>query len=187
MKRIVPLILAFASVNCSDGSEDSRAICALVDASGTYVDERGTAVRLLQRTLVRELRAGDTVILGTINSRSYDPGNIELRTQIASRPSVAVQQRVKVAEALHRLSEPERGARYTDISGGVLLCRDLLSETDSRHRSVLLLSDLVEELKPGDVRELDALDGIGVTAINVKRMERDQRDPARYRRRLDAF
>ncbi|MEO0814514.1 MAG: hypothetical protein AAFY60_16765, partial [Myxococcota bacterium] len=38
-----------------------------------------------------------------------------------------------------------------------------------------------------DVRELDALDGIGVTAINVKRMERDQRDPARYRRRLDAF
>ena len=78
-------------------------------------------------------------------------------------------------------------ARYTDISGGVLLCRDLLAETHAAKRTVLLLSDLVEDLKPGDVRELEDLDGLSVTAINVKRMAQDQKNPRRYRKRLDAF
>ncbi|MEO1175098.1 MAG: hypothetical protein AAFX94_24045, partial [Myxococcota bacterium] len=172
---------------CTDGSEHSRAICALVDASGTYADERARAVELLQRTLVRELRPGDSVILGLITGQSYTPENIVLRTRIEARPSVALEQRTAVADALESLSAPTRAARYTDISGGVLLCRDLLAETHAAKRTVLLLSDLVEDLKPGDVRELEDLDGLSVTAINVKRMAQDQKNPRRYRKRLDAF
>lgn len=174
---------------CTDGSEDARALCALVDASGTYADERTKAVDLLRRVLVSELRAGDTVLIGLIDARSYDPDNIMLQSRIAERPSVAVRQRAEVAAALLELASPQGSARYTDISGGLMMCRDLLAESAAPHRSILLLSDLVEDLKPGDVRELDrdALDGLRVLAINVKRMERDQRNPKAYTQRIAEF
>ncbi len=184
----IPLALSLV-VGCSDGTDDARALCALVDASGTYADERARAVELLSRVLVSELRAGDTVIVGSIDARSYDPDNITLQARIGERPSMAVRQRAAVVDALDGLAASGESARYTDISGGMMMCRDLLAEAKASNRSVLLLSDLVEDLKPGDIRDLegDALSGIRVTAINVKRMERDQRDPKAYEKRITEF
>ncbi|MEM6729973.1 MAG: hypothetical protein AAF658_00365 [Myxococcota bacterium] len=189
MRTALTLILTMISVACTDGKENARAICALVDTSGTYSDERLRAVDLLQRTLISELRAGDTVILGTIDADSYDPDNIATLATIGDRPSVAVRQKAAIARALTKLAETVKPAKYTDISGGLLLCRDFLSEVKSARPSVLVLSDLVEELKPGHVRELepDSLAGLTVTAINVKRMRADRRDPKFYAQRIEAW
>ena len=54
---------------------------------------------------------------------------------------------------------------------------------------MLIFSDLEEDLPAGMRRELDPteFEGVEVMAVNVKRLQRDGRDPDIFRKRLDTW
>jgi hypothetical protein len=176
-----------AAAACSDGRAHARAICVLVDVSGTYADQRAEAVRIVERGLLPRVRPGDSLMVIRIGERSYDRGSVEAVVSFDSQPSRANAQKLALAGKLDRFARPgARPERYTDISGALLLAAEYLRETRAGRKSIVIFSDLREELPRGARRTLGPgeLQGIEVTAINVKRLAEDNRDPAAYRARL---
>ena len=70
-----------------------------------------------------------------------------------------------------------------------MLAAEYLGETGAGSRVLLIFSDMQEDLPRGAVRHLDEseLAGTHVVAMNVKRLERDQADPAVFRGRLEGW
>jgi len=177
------LLLACA---CSDGRAHARATCVLIDVSGTYADQRTEAVRIVERGLLPRLRPGDSLFVIRIEDRSYDRASVEASVELDSQPSRANAQKLALAAKLDRFAQARSHARYTDISGALLLASEYLRETRAGRKSIVVFSDMKEELPRGSRRSLDPgeLAGIDVTAINVKRLAADNLDPAGYRSRL---
>jgi hypothetical protein len=176
----------FLACSCSDGRSHARATCVLVDVSGTYADQRPEVVRILERGVLPRLRPGDTLIVIRIDERSYDRASVEAAVTFDSQPSRANAQKLALAAKLDRFGQSRARARYTDISGALLLAAEYLRETRAGHKGILVFSDMKEELPRGSRRSLGAgeLEGIEVTAMNVKRLAADNLDPAEYRKRL---
>jgi len=103
-----------------------------------------------------------------------------------AQPSRANAQKLALAAKLDRFAEGRSRARYTDISGALLLASEYLRETRAGQKSIVIFSDMKEELPRGSRRDLapGELAGIHVTALNVKRLAADNLDPAAYRSRL---
>ncbi|HEY7724359.1 MAG TPA: hypothetical protein VH880_03440 [Anaeromyxobacteraceae bacterium] len=178
------LLLACA---CTDGRASARATCVLVDVSGTYADQRQEVVRIVQSGLLPRMRPGDSFIVIRIHDRSYDRASVEASVTFDSQPSRANAQKLALAGKLDRFARSEgRAARYTDISGAILLAAEYLRESRAGARSIVIFSDMKEELPRGSRRTLGPgeLQGIEVTAMNVKRLAADNLDPAGYRNRL---
>jgi hypothetical protein len=178
-----------AAAACSDGRSHTRATCALVDVSGTYADQRPEVVRILRSGVLPKVRPGDTFMLLRVDDGSYGAENVEVKATFDSQPSRANAQKLTMAARLDRFASSRARARYTDISGGLLLAAEYLRETRSGKKTIVVFSDLKEELPPGARRALGPkeLEGIDVVAINVKRLGADKLDPAAYRKRLAAW
>jgi hypothetical protein len=103
-----------------------------------------------------------------------------------ARPSKANAQKLALAQKLDRLGEGRPAATHTDIHGAMMLGSEYLHELSSGSRVMLVFSDLEEDLAPGTVRSLgeDEFEGIHVVAMNVKRLQGDNADPAVFRNRL---
>lgn len=178
------LLLAAA---CTDARSHARATCVLVDVSGTYADQRDEVVRVIRSGLLPEARPGDSFTVIRIDEGSYDRRAVEATATFDSQPSRANAQKLTLAGKLDRFARSRtRAARYTDISGALLLAADYLRQTQAGRKSIVIFSDMREELPPGSRRALapGELRGIDVVAMNVKRLASDNRDPAGYRRRL---
>lgn len=178
------LLLAGA---CSDGRAHAHATCVLVDVSGTYFDQRAEAVRIIERGLLPKVQPGDSLFVLRIHDRSYDKASVEAAATFDTQPSRANAQKLALAAKLDRFARSEgRPARHTDISGALLLAAEYLRETRAGRKSIVIFSDLKEELPRGARRTLGPgeLAGIEVTAMNVKRLAADELDPAAYRARL---
>jgi hypothetical protein len=180
---VLGVLLAAA---CSDGHSHARATCVLVDVSGTYADQRAEVGRIVKSGLLPKVRPGDTFILMRIDDGSYGADNVEAKITFDSQPSRANAQKLTLAAKLEQFSGSRGRARYTDISGGLLLAAEYLRETRAGRKTIVIFSDMREELPPGARRTLGAkeLEGIEVVAMNVKRLDADQLDPAAYRKRL---
>ena len=77
------------------------------------------------------------------------------------------------------------GSQYTDITGGILQAAEFLDETRAGRKTILVFSDMQEELKPGYVRDFSLdLAGIRVVALNVTKLRGDQIDPRKYQQRI---
>ncbi len=183
---IFVLITAMLS-GCTDARHYAQATCILVDVSGTYADQRPDVVRIIQSGLLPKARPGDSVVLMRIDGDSYEKGNIETSVTFDTQPSHANAQKLSFAKGLDAFAQSEVKSRYTDISGALMLCGEYLKETGAGKRTVVIFSDMKEELPKGVRRKLsaDELAGARVVAMNVKRLERDNQDPQGYRRRLD--
>lgn len=178
------LLLACA---CEDSRSHARATCVLVDVSGTYADQRDEVVRVVRSGLLPEVRPGDSFTVIRIDDRSYDRRAVEATVTFDSQPSRANAQKLTLAGKLDRFARSrERAARYTDISGALLLAADYLRETHAGRKSIVIFSDLKEELPPGAHRALGPgeFKGIDIVAMNVKRLSADNRNPDEYRKRL---
>jgi len=180
----VGLLLACA---CTDSRSYAHATCVLVDVSGTYADQRDQVVRILRSGLLPTVRPGDSFTIIRIGDKSYDERAVEASVTFDSQPSRANAQKLALAGKLDRFAQSRaHAARYTDISGALLLAVDHLRETRAGRKSIVIFSDMKEELPPGSRRALGPgeFQGIDVIAMNVKRLARDNLDPAGYRHRL---
>lgn len=180
-----PLLVALL-LGCSDGTAYRQAICALVDVSGTYADQRATAVRILKREVLPAMVPGDTLVVIRVDGESYDQENVAARMTLDARPSRANAQKLALARRLDALAEDGAAARHTDLPGAMMLGAEHLRETPAGSRVLVVMSDLAEDLPDGARRQLseDEFRGIRVVALNVKQLRRDRADPSAFRRRL---
>ncbi len=75
---------------------------------------------------------------------------------------------------------------YTDITGGLLQAIEFLNEKGTGRKTILIFSDLKEDLEEGYVRDLSLeLDGFEVVALNVTKLRSDNVDPREYLGRLE--
>jgi len=89
------------------------------------------------------------------------------------------------AQKIDEFVKDVKSSPYTDISGGILQARDWLNETGSGKKTILIFSDMEEELPKGHVRDFPLeLRGIKVVALNVTKLRSDIIDPREYLDRL---
>ena len=184
------LLAAWAAVcGCSDARRYDQAIGVLIDVSGTYADQRAETVRVIKREVIPQMLPGDTLFVARIDSESYDRDNVEALLTLDRRPSHANAQKLEVARQLDAFAARPLGSAHTDIPGAIMLASEYLGETAAGSRVLLIFSDLQEDLPRGETRRLaeQELTGMRVVAMNVKRLGRDQADPAGFRTRIDGW
>ena len=192
MRRLAAILLASvmaAGVACTDASHYARATAILVDVSGTYADQKPEVVRIIQRGLLPKARPGDSLFLLRIDNQSYEKGNLEASVTLDPQPSKANAQKLRFARRLDAFAKARRASGHTDITGALMLAAEYLRETGAGEKTIVVFSDMKENLPKGVRRKLGPgeLDGIRVVAMNVKKLARDNINPAIYRRRLAAW
>jgi hypothetical protein len=187
MKRIV--VAALLAGSCSSGAQYAHAVCALVDVSGTYVDQKEEVVNVIRRGLLPRLTPGDSLYVIRIDEESYKRGNVEASVKLDVRPSKANAQKLQFATQLEAFAHRKTRAPHTDIRGAMMLGAEYLRESGAGRRTMVVFSDMEEDLPRGVKRELaaDELKGVRVVAMNVKRLAADNADPSGYRKRLSTW
>lgn len=188
-KQLYSLLLitsAFISTSCSDNKEYETAICALADISGTYAKEKKGMVKIIQAGIVPKLVPGDSLVLITIDSNSFNDDNIKAKLNLDYRPSQANKQRLKFASTLADFAKKKASAKYTDISGAMMLCAGHLKSTEAGTQLMFIFSDMKEELKKGIKRSFnkDEFTNIDIAAMNVIKLNADSKNPQIFRDRM---
>jgi hypothetical protein len=81
-----------------------------------------------------------------------------------------------------------KSSPYTDITGGILQAIEFLNEAGTGRKTILIFSDLKEELKKGYIRDIPLqLNGFDVVALNVTKLRTDNIDPREYMDRLEEW
>lgn len=183
------LLLSLTLASCSDTSEDkyARGIYLLLDTSGTYTKELTKAQQLINYMLA-VLEPGDTFAVARIDSASFSEKDIVARVVLDSRPSVANKQKREFARQVEAFVTSVESSAYTDISGGILQGVEYLNEAKVRTKTIMIYSDLKEDLPKGYVRNFDlVLDGFTVQALNVTKLRADNQNPQEYLDRLSQW
>lgn len=188
-KQLYSLLLitsAFVATGCSDNKEYETAICALADISGTYAKEKKGMVKIIQAGIVPKLVPGDSLVLITIDSNSFNDDNIKAKLNLDYRPSQANKQRLKFASTLADFAKKKASAKYTDISGAMMLCAGHLKSTEAGTQLMFIFSDMKEELKKGIKRSFnkDEFTNIDIAAMNVIKLNADSKNPQIFRDRM---
>jgi hypothetical protein len=187
--RSALLLAVLLAASCTSGTQYSQAIVALVDVSGTYADQRPEVVSVIRKGVLPKLTPGDTLIVIRIDSESYKKANVEASVTLDPRPSKANAQKLALASTLDEFSHKPLRSAHTDIRGAMMLAAEYLRETNAGRRTMVIFSDLEEDLPRGVKREMapDELKGVRVLAMNVKRLGPDNANPTAYRARLASW
>jgi len=188
-KSLAALLLAALLASCAGGRRYDQAICALIDVSGTYADEKAEVASILKREVLPAMLPGDTLLVIRIDSESYSKNNVEALTTLDARPSRANAQKLALAQKLDAFAARATPSAYTDILGAMLLGSEYLREMEAGSRVMLVFSDLEQDLPAGAKRKIETGEfaGIQVVAMNVKRLHSDNVDPEAYRGRLASW
>jgi hypothetical protein len=191
--RVLVLLVVLVSINgCGSGSDqpqsDSQAIYMLMDTSGTYTKELEQAQRVINYTL-SELKPGDSFSLARIDTGSFSEKDIITKATFDGRPSVSNEQKRAFQEKVSNFMKHVKGSSYTDITGGILQAIEYLNETGAGHKTILIFSDLKEDLQAGYVRKGIPLplNGFKVVALNVTKLRSDNVDPRKYLARVKSW
>ena len=192
MKSVVGVLAVLLSLSlsglqgCSEPVE-KKAVYVLVDTSGTY-SKQFDKVKVVLRYLLGSLQPGESLALAQIDSESFNEKDIIARMTFDLRPSMANSQKRAFLESVDKFSKNIRPSRYTDITGGILQAIEYLNETQAGKRTIIVFSDLKEEIKKGQVRDFPiSFNGIHVVAINVTKLKSDSVDPREYQKRVDEW
>ena len=99
-----------------------------------------------------------------------------------------VQAKRLFAERISAFVGSATSSPYTDITGGLLQAIEFLNEKGPAEKTVLIFSDLKEDLDEGYIRDIEFnLDGYRIVALNVTKLRSDNVDPREYLARLDAW
>jgi hypothetical protein len=188
MKKTL-LALALLAASCSSGAQYAQAVVALVDVSGTYADQKPQVVEVIRRGLLPKLSPGDSLIVIRIDSESYRKDNVEASLKLDVRPSKANAEKLAFAQQLDAFAHRPGKAAHTDIRGAMMLGAEYLRETGAGKKTMVVFSDMAEDLPRGVKRDMapDELKGVRVLAMNVKRLAADNADPTGYRQRLSGW
>jgi hypothetical protein len=184
--------LFFLLAGCSGSGEDApknrhRGVYMLIDTSGTYTKELGKAQNII-KFLLAKLNPGDSFAVARIDTGSFSEKDIVAKVTLDDRPSMANQQKRIFAEEVDEFVRTVKPASYTDITGGVLQAVEFLNEKDPGRKTILIFSDLKEDLDKGYIRDIEfKLKGFQVIALNVTKLASDNYDPKRYLARLEQW
>jgi hypothetical protein len=176
--------LALIVAACST-QDHSHAVYMLIDTSGTYATEARRAQTIVNY-LLGTLQPGDALAIAQVDSRSFTEKNIIAKATFDRRPSEANNQKRAFRDAIERYVQTVRASAHTDITGGVLQAGEFLNETRAGNKTLLIFSDMQEELDKSTLRDFPIdLKGIRVVAVNVVKLRTDNVDPRRYMGRLE--
>jgi hypothetical protein len=186
-RRHFGLGLAALAAGCADPRSHTQAVYMLVDTSGTYAEEVNKA-QLIVNYLLGTLQPGDSLAVARVKSRSFSEKDIVAKATFDSRPSQANAQKRAFREQMEAFTRSATGSAYTDITGGLIQGSMFLGETGAGHKTILIFSDMQEELDKVTVRDFPIdLKDIRVVAVNVVKLRPDNVDPRRYLGRLEAW
>ena len=186
--RILLLASALLLASCSGERQAANTgVYMLLDTSGTYAQELEKAEQIIRYTLSR-LDATDVFAVARIDTGSFSEKDIVAKAAFDDRPSAVNRQKRAFAESVHSFVENVESSPYTDITGGILQAVEFLNEKDPGNKTILIFSDLKEDLEEGYVRDIDInLDGFEVIALNVTKLRSDNMDPREYLGRLEEW
>jgi len=185
------LAIAFAAAallsGCGSKVSHNQAVYVLVDTSGTYAREVGKAQAVINY-LLGSLNPGDALAVGRVKSRSFSEKDIIAKVSLNKDPLQANAQKRTFSEQIAKFTKTAKstgGSKYTDITGGVMQAAEFLQETGAGRKTIIIFSDMQEELDYKTVRDFPIrLDGIRIIALNVTKLETDNVDPRKYVGRL---
>src|SRR4051812_45266152 len=186
-RQFVIGIGAATLAGCGDSRSHAQAVYMLVDTSGTYALEVDKAQAIVSY-LLGTLQSGDSLAVARVRSRSFNEKDIIAKATFDSRPSQANAQKRAFKEAIDSFTRSAKGSAYTDITGGLIQGAMFLNETGAGRKTILIFSDMQEELDKSTVRDFPIdLKNIRVVAVNVVKLKTDNVDPRLYLGRLDAW
>jgi len=181
----IVLLIALTSLGCtSPETPSNRGVYMLLDTSGTYTRELQKA-RQIVAYLLTQMDSGDAFAVARIDTGSFSEKDIIAKMTFNDRPSAANQEKRLFMEKVDEFIGNTRSAAYTDITGGMLQAEEYLSEHEVGNKTILVFSDMQEDLPSGYNRNLDlSLENVEVVAVNVTKLRTDNIDPAEYKGRL---
>jgi hypothetical protein len=189
MRRLLLIAgLTAALAGCSgEAAPTTRGVYLLMDTSGTYTEELGNAQTIINAILAK-LEPGDSFAVARVDTGSFSQKDIVARVTFDERPSVTNQQKRKFRDQVDAFVKGVTPAAYTDITGGVLQAVEYLNEKEPGRKTILVFSDLQEDLQDGYVRDIPlTMDGFEVVALNVTKLRSDNVDPREYMNRLESW
>jgi hypothetical protein len=181
------LLLSGILTACSPPAPRNTGVYLLVDTSGTYSEELTKAEQIINYTLSR-LDATDSFAVARIDTGSFSEKDIVAKVTLDDRPTTANMQKRQFSETIASFVGAVHPAAHTDISGGLLQAVEFLNEKAPGRKTILIFSDLEEDLDEGYIRDVAVpLDGFEVVALNVTKLRSDNIDPRKYLDRLDVW
>ncbi len=177
--------LLFGAASC-DSTSNTQGVYMLLDTSGTYNNELAKAQQIILAILTR-LEPGDSFAVARIDTGSFSEKDIVASMTLDDRPSVASQQKREFQAQIAAFVKSSKASQYTDVTGGIMQASEFLKEKGAGHQTIVIYSDLKEELEKGFKRqnlEFD-IDGFNVVALNVTKLRSDNVDPQEYLDRLE--
>jgi hypothetical protein len=175
---------------CGGGDAPAKTntgVYMLLDTSGTYTEELNKAEHIIRYTLSR-LDAADSFAVARIDTGSFSEKDIVAKASFDDRPSAVNRQKRMFAQQVSEFVQSVNPSPYTDITGGLLQAVEFLNEKDTGKKTILIFSDLKEDLAEGYVRDIDVeLAGFRVIALNVTKLRSDNIDPREYLGRLEEW
>ncbi len=187
MKHFGLAIVCALLASCAPQAPQNNGVYMLLDTSGTYAEELQKAEQIIRYTLSR-LDATDSFAVARIDTGSFSERDIIAKVTFDDRPSAVNRQKRVFAEAVAEFVDTVQPSPYTDITGGLLQAVEFLNEKGTGNRTILIFSDLLEDLEEGYVRDIELeLEGFEVIALNVTKLRSDNIDPREYLDRLDMW
>lgn len=181
---LMGLGLSLLVTGCADEGPYTHGVYMLLDTSGTYTKELGQAQRVINYTL-SQLNPGDTFAIARVDTGSFSEKDIIQKQTFEDRPSMANQQKRRFQEKIDEFVKKVKPSKFTDITGGILQAIEFLNERKTRKKTIIIFSDLKEELRKGYIRNIALeLNGFRVVALNVTKLRSDNIDPREYINRL---
>jgi len=182
---IILLVAVSLLISCADRKSHAQAVYLLIDASGTYTQELGRAQALVGY-LLGNLHPGDSFAVARVKSRSFSEKDIVAKATFVKDPLQANVQKRAFRDQVETFTKGVRqGSAYTDITGGMIQAAEFLNETGAGRKTILVFSDMQEELDYQTVRDFPInLQGIQIVALNVTKLNTDNVDPRRYLDRM---
>jgi len=181
------ILLALLSGCSSKPVPHTRGVYMLMDTSGTYANELEKAQRIINYTLGK-LNPGDSFAVARVDTGSFSEKDIIEKMTFDDRPSMANQQKRQFREKIDDFVKHVKSSSYTDITGGILQGIEFLNEKNPGKKTILIFSDLKEELKKGYKRDIPLqLNGFEVVALNVTKLRTDNINPREYMDRVEQW
>lgn len=174
---------------CSQEEQMARThgVYMLLDTSGTYTNELKQAQRVISFSLLK-MKPGDSFAVARVDTGSFSEKDIVAKVTFEDRPSRMNQQKRVFLEKIDKFVKSVKGSAYTDITGGLLQATEFLNERNPGKKTILIFSDLKEELRKGYKRDIDfQMQGYRVIALNVTKLRSDNIDPKEYLDRLEQW
>ena len=172
---------------CADSGPTNSGIYLLLDTSGTYTKELTNAQKLVSVLLVK-MDPSDSFAVARIDTGSFSEKDIITKVTFNDRPSEANRQKRHFRDSMDEFVKNVKPSRFTDITGGLLQAVEYLNEKGTGRKTILIYSDLKEELPEGYVRDIPfQLQGFDIVALNVTKLRSDNIDPREYMDRLEAW